>query len=86
MSSVKRFFGVMSAEDIEKKVMLRDSSGLLINIEAGPKGWTIIYADCSTEYEDVDDTTEANYKKAYIRATTALGSLTVVHEAKWRSV
>ena len=34
-------------------------------IQAGDKGWTILYADHSSEFEDVEDSAENNYNKAF---------------------
>ena len=33
-------------------------------VQSGDNGWTILYADHSSEYEDVTDTAENNYNKA----------------------
>lgn len=66
---MKRFFGMMPSEFVEiKKKFLDPISGLTITIEAGPKGWTIIYADHSTEYEDIDDSSMNNFTRAYDKA------------------
>lgn len=76
---VKRFFGVMSVEDIETITLLRDVNGFYISIEAGPKGYSIIWADHSVDYEDVNDTTENNFKKAYNIIDEAVGPLEIVN-------
>lgn len=61
---MKRFFGMMPASEIKKSQIFTDDSGLKININAGPNGWTILYADSSTEYKDVVDTTDNNFNTA----------------------
>jgi hypothetical protein len=33
----------------------KDDLGLKIRVEAGKNGWTIMYADSSSEYKDVED-------------------------------
>jgi hypothetical protein len=35
-----------------------------ITIESGKNGWTILYADSSSEYQDVESTAEENFKRA----------------------
>lgn len=72
---MNRFFGLMPSQDVEKYSTFKDSSGLLICIEAGPKGWSIIWADQSVDYGDVTDTTENNFNRAYDIAVQAVGNL-----------
>ena len=61
---MKRFMGMMPSEEIKKSKQFIDSSGLKITIDAGENGWTILYADSSSEYKDVVDTTENNFNAA----------------------
>lgn len=75
---MKRLFGCMPSCEVEKKKRYKCNDGLEITIEAGPHGWTVIYADYSTNYENVDDTTENNFQKAYNFAIKDLGKLTEV--------
>lgn len=70
-----RFMGLMPCDEVEKYRTFKDSNGFLISIEAGPKGWSIIWADQSVDYADVNDTTENNFNKAYKVAEQAVGSL-----------
>lgn len=70
-----RFFGLMPPDYVEIRKKFRDSSGLTIIIEAGPKGWTIIWADHSVDYGNKDDTSDNNFKMAYNIAMGALGPL-----------
>ena len=72
---MKRFFGVMAPEDIKIMRSFRDDSGLILTIEAGPRGWTIIWADHSVDYRDIDDTSENNFRKAYETAMDCVGPL-----------
>lgn len=81
---MKRFFGVMPAEEIEIKRGFRDSSGLCIWIEAGPNGWTIIWADHSTDFKDVVNTPENNFKEAYDYIVGCLGELEELNISKGR--
>ena len=75
---MKRMFGLMPSTEVEISKRFKDSNGKTIIIDAGKKGWTIIYADSSTEYEDVEATAEENFEKAFNVAKDALGELTLV--------
>lgn len=83
---MKRFFGMMPSVEIEKEKRYTDDNNLEITIQAGPHGWTVIYADGGTNYQDVDDTTENNFQAAYNVAVEALGELKEVSGSKAVSV
>ena len=72
---MKRFFGMMPSSEIEMTKKYEDENGLIITIDAGPRGWTIIYADGSITYKDVDSTTEENFKEAYNFLSNEFNSL-----------
>lgn len=72
---MKRFFGMMPSNCVEIIKSFKDSNNLNVTIEAGPKGWTIMWADHSADYRDEDDTSENNFKKAYDIAVDAVGPL-----------
>lgn len=62
---MKRFMGMMPSEEIKKTVTFKDTFNMKIRIDASPNGWTITYADGSTEYKDNESGgTEANYQEA----------------------
>ena len=79
---MKRFFGMMPSVEIEKEVRYRDKNHLSITIQAGPHGWTVIYADGGTNYKDIDASTEENFKEALSVAKENLGELTLIKEPK----
>ena len=74
---MKRCFGMMPADCIEVCKQFKDSNGLSLQIEAGPFGWTIIWADLSSTYQDVDDTTDNNFQRAHDAAVSMVGPLTL---------
>ena len=76
---MNRFFGMMPAKYVKKCVEFKDNNGLRVTIEAGPKGWIIIWADQSTNYFDADNTTEDNFKIAYDFAVNQVGPLREVN-------
>lgn len=63
---MKRFMGMMPSKDVDKEQNFKVGTlKLKVTIQSGSKGWTILYADGSSEYEDVEDTVENNYNKAF---------------------
>ena len=77
---MKRFMGLMPSEDVEISRFYEDGSGLEIIIEAGPHGWTIIYADQSTCYTDSDRCTELNFRDAWEIANDDVGPIRYIGE------
>lgn len=69
---MKRFMGLMPSSEIEKSERFVDNFGKNIIVDAGENGWTIIYADGSTEYKDVEDSVENNFNTAVTRLKTIL--------------
>lgn len=59
-----RLFGMMPSKEVEKEKWYKDDLGLSIGIQAGPHGWTIMWADGGTTYKDIDATTEENFNEA----------------------
>ncbi len=72
---MKRFFGMMPSDEIGKEKCFKDKDGYSITIQAGVHGWSIIYADNSSEFTDTDDTVDNNFSAAYTRAVERLGEL-----------
>ena len=63
---MRSIFGMMpSSEIVITKDYLDEADGLRVSITAGKNGWTVIYADGSTEYKDVCATAEENFNEAY---------------------
>ena len=77
---MRRFMGIMPAEEISIMRRFTDSANLNVTIKAGSKGWTIIWADYSTNYSDADDTAENNFAKAYDTAVGIVGPLRKISE------
>jgi len=61
---MKRFMGMMPMDEIAREQSFKDQSGFRITVQAGPNGWTVLWADHSSDYKDVTATTEANWKMA----------------------
>lgn len=75
-----RIFGMMPQSEVEKEELYSDTLGLTITIQAGPHGWTVIFADGGTHYVDQDATTEENFNAAYNNAVECLGELNPLNE------
>ena len=73
---MKRFFGMMPVNEIERTEYFVDECGLSVRIDAGPNGWTVRFADMSSKYMDESIGTEANFKNAYDVAVECIGELT----------
>ena len=71
-----RLFGMMASKYVKIEKYFLDDSNLSITVQAGEKGWTIIYADGGTEYKDVDDTPENNFNKAYMILKSHFSNIT----------
>lgn len=72
---MKRFFGMMPNSEIEIEKHYKDENGYRVTIQSGANGWTVIYADSSTDFKDVVDSSIENFKEAYNLAVAKLGVL-----------
>ena len=61
---MKRFMGMMPSDEVEINKRVKDKYGMGITIQSGKNGWTILYADSSSEYENVESTAEGNFNAA----------------------
>ena len=73
---MNRMFGMMPSSEVEIEKIFIDKYNLRITIQAGPHGWTIIYADNSTKYNDCNASSEENFETAKKIAIDDLGELT----------
>lgn len=74
---MKRFMGIMPSSCIEISQDYKDDNGMNVHIDAGSEGWTVMYADGSTEYEDIKGSAKENFERAYKVASENL-NLTIV--------
>lgn len=75
---MRRFFGMMPSSEIEVERYYNDKDDYRIIIQAGVNGWTIIYADSSTQFKDITASTKENFNTAYDLAVRRLGILTEI--------
>ena len=61
---MKRFMGMMPKNEIKIEKKYEDDFGFSIIVQAGEHGWSILYADGSATYDDIDNTSEDNLKLA----------------------
>ena len=77
-----RFAGMMPNKEIEREEVFKDRINLNVVIQAGPNGWTILFADGSSEYKDVEAATDENFEEAKHIAESKIGKLTSLKELK----
>ena len=71
--------GMMPSSEVKKQKRFKVGVGQLkVTIQAGEKGWTILFADGSSEYQDVEDTTEDNFKSAFKQLNKYFGDINPV--------
>lgn len=61
---MKRFMGMMPSDEIKIEKKYDDGYGQKVIVQAGENGWSILYADHSSQYQDKIDTSENNFKAA----------------------
>lgn len=75
---MKRMFGMMPSSEVEIEKHFDTGSGLVVLVQAGPNGWSIIYADSSAEFNDVTDDTQSNLNRAIAILMTHFSDITEV--------
>lgn len=78
-----RLFGMMPSTEIEISKTFSDDLGLKIKVQAGKNGWTILYADSSSDWKDVEDTAENNFQNALTHLKNIMNVKEVVEEPKF---
>ena len=69
---MNRFFGMMPSSEVQISKTFKDRNGRKIIIDAGKNGWTIMWADHSSDYKDVEDTAENNFQEALTKLKSHL--------------
>ena len=73
---MNRFMGMMPSSEVKKEKRFKVGAGQLkVTIQAGEKGWTILFADGSSDYKDVEDTTENNFNSALKQLNKYFGDI-----------
>lgn len=76
---MKRFNGLMPSDEVSIYRTYMDEDGYRVSIQAGNKGWTVIYADYSTNWKDEELCAEVNFEHAYKVAVDNVGKLIAVN-------
>lgn len=63
--SVDRFFGMMPSKEVVIEKTYDTGHGLKVTVQSGVNGWSVLYADGSSDYKDVEDTPKNNFDKAF---------------------
>lgn len=70
---MQRFFGMMPSGEIEREEIYRETdTGCEFRIQAGPHGYSIVWGDGSSQFEDIDGTTDENFATALEAAKEAV--------------
>ena len=75
---MRRLFGMMPQSEIKREEQFKDKDGLKVIIQAGPNGWTIIWADGGSTYKDIESSTDENFNTAYKEVVDSLGEITPI--------
>ena len=76
---MNRFIGMMPSSEVKKEEQFKVGVGrLTVTIQAGENGWTILYADNSSEYKDIIDTVENNFDNAFNLLKTQFNNINKV--------
>ena len=81
---MRRFMGLMPRTEIEIEKVYKDNLGMTLTIQAGPRGWTILWADKGSNFKDYDKegdpvrTAEQNLEEALEVVKHHLGEVTEV--------
>ena len=72
---MRRFMGMMPKDEIKIEKVYKDSLDLKVIVQAGDHGWSILFADCSSIFKDVDDTPENNFEAALAELKTHISDI-----------
>jgi len=74
---------MMPSSEIEREEQFKVGiDQLIVTIQSGKNGWTILYADSSSEYKDEVDTVDNNFEKAMNVLKTHFGNINKVDNQK----
>lgn len=77
---MNRFSGMMPVDEVEIEKTFVDESGLKATVQAGKNGWTVLWGDGSSNYDDIEDTAEKDaegcvhkLEREYVGKTNEMG-------------
>lgn len=74
---MKRFMGMMPSDEVTIEKSYKDEDGHNVMVQAGPNGWTILFADGGAMCRDIEANSEDNFNEAYTEAERNVGTLTL---------
>lgn len=78
---MERFMGLMPNSEVKREEQFKVGiNQLKVTVQAGERGWTILYADYSSCFGDVDDTTDNNFDKAMKILNKQFGDINPIGE------
>lgn len=75
---MKRFFGMMPTSEVEIEKRYKDKNDHKITIQAGPNGWSILWADGGSTWKDEENSADENFNIAFKEAEESVGTLTEI--------
>ena len=70
--SISLFNYYKPSSEVQISKTYKDRNGRKVIIDAGKNGWTIMWADHSSDYKDVEDTAENNFQEALTKLKSHL--------------
>lgn len=62
---MNRFMDMMPSSEVKREERFKIGvAQLKVTIQSGENGWIILYADSSSEYKDIVDTTDNNFNSS----------------------
>lgn len=72
---MKRMFGMIESDKVKIQKSYRDPAGLMVIIQAADGGYSIIFADSSSQYADNDLSAEENFNIAHDKIVEIFGEV-----------
>ena len=73
---MRRFFGMMPSNEVKRQETFKDGlTQLTVTVQAGGKGWTVLWGDGSTDFKDNIDTVDNNFNKAMECLTKSISNI-----------
>lgn len=76
---MKRYWGVMPADEIDKTLYFKEQNGANVIIDVGKNGWTVTFCDRSMIYKDTTKDILENLRDAIKSAEFKVGKLTLIY-------
>ena len=76
---MKREYDLLPIYELYIVGIYKNKNNRRVILEAGTKGWTVVYEDGTVAYKDINASKEENFASAYITAEDVLGKLREIY-------